>query len=181
MTKLVIPICGLVFLISSWTGFWDRWFGLHHVEKAAESFEKSYGPDASHFVRPGDTAWKPILKLINKYSTANLPKNGEPKVLARYKAVSSEKIQSGDKIIAQWTAPTTPIVLIYKDWPGQAVEPEYYRFVGSIADLRLWIRNSKDDFRFFVQSVVLGVSIVIVTTVWIVDRPPKPLPPDPLC
>jgi hypothetical protein len=79
-----LPIITLVLVVSLHTPFWDRLFGLDVAEKAIASFEKSYGVDASNPVRPADTAWIPLQRLIFGYSTATFPRNKEPKVLARF-------------------------------------------------------------------------------------------------
>jgi hypothetical protein len=171
ISGVFIPLCVLAFVISTRVGFWGYWFGLNHVEKVAANLETSYATNVSRQVRPGDPAWKPLLRLINKYSTANFPKDREPKVFARYVAVGSHKIEAGNELVAEWTAPTTPIMLIYKEWPGQKVERKDNHIVGSIADLRTWITRSKDDFRFLVQDVALAVlSLVFAVVLWINDR-----------
>ena len=58
--------------------------------------------------------------------------------------------------MAEWTAPSTPLLLLYKDWPGNDIPPEDYRVIGTIGDLRDWISKAKDHRRFVVQDVFLG-------------------------
>jgi hypothetical protein len=168
VSAVIIPFCILIFVVSQRVGFWDWWFGLNDVEKVAVNFETSYASDASHPVRPGDPSWQPLLILIRNYSHVDLPKGREPKVFARSVAISSQKMDLGDGKFAEWTAPTTPIILIYRDWPGQTVPPTDYRIVGSIADLRTWINRSKDDFRFIVQDFSLTfLSLVFAIMIWL--------------
>lgn len=157
LSAFIIPTIVLIFVISMRVGFWDRWFGLDKVAIIAENFESSYTPNASHPIRLGDPGWKPLLKLISKYSIANLPKDKEPRVFARFVAILSQKTDLGQGRIAEWTAPSTPIALIYREWPGQSVSPQDYRIVGTIGDLRTWINRSKDDFRFIVQDILLAI------------------------
>lgn len=57
---------------------------------------------------------------------------------------------------AEWTAPSTPLALLYRDWPGNEVPREDYRIIGTIGNLREWISKAKDDRRFLVQDVFLG-------------------------
>jgi hypothetical protein len=157
-------------VVSNRFGVWDRWYGLHHLEKVAANFETSYAHNVTRRVLPGDPAWKPLLRLINKYSTADLPKDREPKALVRSKAVLSNAIEAKNEVVAEWTAPTTPIILLYKE--SLSIEPQDYRHVGSIGDLRTWVTRSKDDFRFLVQDVSLALfSLVFASTLWVVERP----------
>lgn len=173
VAAVIIPSVVLVFVISMRVGIWDRWFGLDKVEKVAEKFESSYSSDASHPVRIGDPAWTPILRLISKYSNVDLPKDKEPRVLARFVAVLSGKTDLGQGRIAEWTAPSTPIALLYRDWPGQDVPREDYRIVGTIGDLRAWINRSKDDFRFVMQDILLAVlSITLGAIIWVTEAKP---------
>lgn len=168
VTAVMLPLCVLSFVVSQRLGFWDWWFGLNHVERAVASFEKSYSPDASQWVKPGDPAWEPLMRLVNKYSIADLPKQRQPKMFARFTAVASSKLDIGQGQIAEWTAPTTPIALLYREWPGQTVPVEEYRVIGSISDLRTWISQSRDDFRFMVQDVFLSaLSILLPLTIWL--------------
>jgi hypothetical protein len=167
---IVIPVCVIAFVFSMRTGFWDWCFGIDKVVKVTENFETSYAPDACHPVRPGDPAWDPILKLISKYSSADLPKDKKPKVFARFVAVLSQKTDLGQGKIAEWTAPSTPIALIYRDWPGQDVPPQDYRIVGTIGDLRIWINRSRDDFRFVMQDILFAIlAIIIGTIIWFTE------------
>lgn len=169
-SAIIIPLCVLTFVISMRAGIWDWWLGIDKVVKVAENFETSYAPDACRPVRAGDPAWKPLLKLIDKYSIANLPKDRKPKVFARSVAILSQKIDMGPGVIAEWTAPSTPIVLIYRDWPGRAVPPQDYRIVGTLGDLRTWINRSRDDFRFFMQDILLAVlSVTLGAIIWLAE------------
>src|ERR1700677_995890 len=104
----------VVFAILTYFGFWNEWRGDNLAAAAANRFDKSYSQDASRAVRNGDKEWLPLMRLITKYSHTDLPKYREPRVIARFVAVASAKDASG----AEWTAPTTPIALLYKEWPG---------------------------------------------------------------
>jgi hypothetical protein len=88
-------------------------------------------------------------------------------------AVLSRKTDLDQGRIAEWTAPSTLIALLYKDWPGQDVPPEDYRIVGTIGDLRAWIIRSKDDFRFVMQDILLAVlSITLGAIIWVTEAKP---------
>ncbi len=106
---IVLPLLYLGFIIADRFGVWDRLSGLDDVERIAARFELSYAPDASHPVRVGDAEWKPLLQLVNTYSNAQLPSDKEPRVIARYVAVSSARTPPEGPIIAEWTAPSTPL------------------------------------------------------------------------
>ena len=158
-----LPIITLALVVSLHTLLWDRLFGLDVAEKAIASFEKSYGMDASNSVRPADAAWAPLKRLIFGYSTATFPHDKEPKVLARFVALASAVTKVGPNQIAEWTAPTTPLALIYREWPGETVPPEDYVIIGTVADLKNWLEQYRNWIRFIVQDVMLGLlSIALV-------------------
>jgi hypothetical protein len=76
-------------------------------------------------VREGDAEWSPLIALVRVYSHADLPANRKPKVLARHRALLSEEIPGptvGPMPLAEWTSLATPLLLIYKDWPGREVQ-----------------------------------------------------------
>jgi hypothetical protein len=82
----LIPVVSIGFLLSEYCGVWDRYYGLHHVLKAAERLETSYAPDGQRVVEPHDPEWEPMLDLIQRYSLTHLPADREPKFLARFQA-----------------------------------------------------------------------------------------------
>lgn len=157
LVLLILPFLYLGFIVADRAGVWDRLFGLDLIEQAATRFELSYAPDASNPVKVGDKEWKPLLNLAYKYSTAKFPADKQPRVIARFVAVSSARIPAEGPVMAEWTAPSTPLVLLYRDWPGNTVPSEDYRILGTIGDLRNWISQAKDYRRFLVQDVFLGM------------------------
>lgn len=57
----------------------------------------------------------------------------------------------------EWTAPTTPIALLYKEWPGHRfVGPEDVVFVGTIGDLHAWMQRDESDFDFLIRTILFG-------------------------
>jgi hypothetical protein len=142
---------------------------LDEVETVAARFEQSYARDASHPVSVGDPAWKPLIKLIYKYSNADLPKDKEPQTVARLSAtLSGEQKDPNGQLVSEWTAPSTRFMVLYRRWPGQTVPKEDWRVAGTIGDLRSWILRSKDDLRFLVKDVffvllsfVVGGSLLV--------------------
>src|SRR4029453_14760360 len=115
LLKLIIgvflPLVTIVFVVSEHVGLWDRYLGLNHVIEAAGRLETSYAEGVDRILRPGEPAWAPLIKLIHRYSSAQLPADRQPKLLARFVAVASAKIDAGPGKIAEWTAPSTPITL----------------------------------------------------------------------
>ena len=130
--SVVLPLLTIVFLVIDWSGGWDRFFGLNHVEAIAARLETSYAKNIDRQIGPDEEGWKPLLRLIEKYSNVQLPKDLEPKVLARSVAIQSAQMELGERKIVEWTAPATPIILLYETWPGNKVTPEKYRVVGTI-------------------------------------------------
>jgi hypothetical protein len=154
---LILPLLYLGFIFADRFGVWDRLGGLDLVEHAATNFELSYAPDASTPVRLGDKEWVPLLKLTYKYSNAQFPTDKQPLLFARFVAISSGRTPSEGPVLGEWTAPSTPLALLYRDWPGHGdIQLADYRVVGTIGDLREWISKAKDYRRFLVQDVFLG-------------------------
>jgi hypothetical protein len=154
LASLLLPFFYLAFLIADRENVWSRMRGLDRVESVAIRFEKSYAPGASAPVNVGDPEWEPLIRLIYKYSTADLPKDKPPQVVARFQAVFSVKQGEEDgQDTAEWTAPSTRFAVLYKKWPGQPVPKEDWRIAGTIGDLHAWILRSKDDLRFMVKDV----------------------------
>jgi hypothetical protein len=117
-------------------------------------------------LRKGDQ--RPLLRVITKYSHAQLPTDREPRVFVRSVAVASAQSEAAR---AEWTAPTTPIWLLYKEWPGH-VTPDDYRIVGTIGEFHNWIRNDEADFDFLVRTILFGaLSLCVSVFLALPDKP----------
>jgi len=94
------------------------------------------------------------MRVIAKYSHAQLPAGREPRVFGRFVAVASAQNEASH---SEWTAPTTPVALLYKEWPGHGfVPPEDVVFVGTIGDLHTWIQRDESDFDFLIRTILFG-------------------------
>ena len=154
---LILAFSYLGFIVADRFGVWDHLFGIDLVEQAATNFESSYTPEASKPVRVGDKEWEPLLKLAYQYSRAQFPTDKQPHVFIRSVATLSTRTPPEGPMTSEWTAPSTPLFLVYKDWPGHGdVKSEDYRTIGTLEDLRDWISKVKDSRRFWVQDVFLG-------------------------
>jgi hypothetical protein len=122
-TGVLLALASIVFAVLNYAGFWSHVRGDDLLTGVADRFDLSYGPDAAKEVRSDDPEWKPLIRVITKCTRAKLPPDQEPKVLARSKAVASDKLTAGDNIVAEWTAPTTPIILFYRPWPDPGSGP----------------------------------------------------------
>jgi hypothetical protein len=152
---VVFSAVSVLFAISVYLGVWSEWRGNNLVAAVAARFDKSYSEDASRPVRPSDKEWPPLIRIIKKYSHADLPTDKEPRVLARAVAIASVKVDASG---FEWTAPTTPLYLMYRDWPGRGDVPASdVRIVGTIEDLHNWIRNDAADFDYLVRTIIFGV------------------------
>ena len=161
---VVISILSVSFAVMTLFGGWNYLRGDDLVSEVAARFDNSYSSDASIPVRPADKEWSPLIRIVTKYTHAELPHDRSPHVFARFSAVSSAKTEIAGNILAEWTAPTTPIALIYKDWPGQDVPKEDYRIVGTIQDLHEWIRRDEADFDFIWRTIIFGILSACVGT-----------------
>ncbi|HEY6519990.1 MAG TPA: hypothetical protein VIZ19_11515 [Roseiarcus sp.] len=155
---MFLSVLSVCFSIFTYLGAWNYLRGDNALAVVAARFDKSYSEDASRPVRRGDKEWPQLIDIISKYTLINLPHNREPVVLARFVAITSAKTEIGGELKAEWTAPSTPIVLLYKDWPGHGtVGKEDFRIVGTIQDLHDWIRRDEADFDFFWRNIILGL------------------------
>lgn len=147
----------VVFAILTYLGVWNYLRGDTLLVDLAARFDKSYTEDAGRPVRPTDKEWAPLIRVISKYTHAALPTDKQPLLFARSVAVLSEKREEAGTG-AEWTAPTTPIMLIYKEWPTHGpVTPDDYRTVGTLEDLHNWVRNDGNDFDFLVRTIFFGI------------------------
>jgi len=172
---LLLPFIYLGFILGDRFGLWDKLTGLDLVENVSARFNLSYASDASLPVRPGDKEWRPLLRVVYQYSKANFAKDKEPHVIARFKASLSTRTPAEGPLAAEWTAPSTPIALIYVDWPqntGQDIPLDEWRIVGTIGDLQEWISKEKDHRRFVVQDIFLGTfgPLLAVIVFWLERR-----------
>jgi len=58
----------------------------------------------------------------------------------------------------EWTAPTTPILLLYKEWPGASDLHigEDALVVGTIGSLHDWIKQDQADFEYLWRTIIFG-------------------------
>jgi hypothetical protein len=173
LAAAVMPSLYLAFIITDHYEAWDRVRGLNEVKIVAARMNVSYA-EAKRQYWPSDKEWIPTLALITRYTKAQLPQGKSPVMIARYKAVASAKIDITPGSSAEWTAPTTPLVLLYRDPP---LSMDDAVIVGDIGDLSVWIDKSKSDFRFLIQNVLLGVfSIALAVLIWSVEHRSKKAP-----
>jgi hypothetical protein len=156
----VLPVILLLVVLAEHYGVIDRWRGLDLVEAVADNFSLSYAPNASAPIYPEDAAWKPLIALIERYSSAKLRRDKQPQTVARMVASLSTQEPMGSGRIAEWTSPSTPVVVFYRHWPnntGQNIPPEDFTIVGTIGELQNWIVQSRNDFYFLLHDMVLGL------------------------
>src|SRR6267378_1702217 len=77
---IIVSVLSLLFVITDHFHYWDKWRGITLLEETSDNFDLSYARDASTPVFPNDPHWKPLLKLIAKYSRVKLYEDRQPKV-----------------------------------------------------------------------------------------------------
>jgi hypothetical protein len=163
----VMPALYLLFVVADHYDVFDKLRGLDKVQTVASRMNTSYA-DVKRQYRPRDPEWTPTLALIRKYTKAEMPSNRDPVLLARYTAIVSAKAEIEPGKFAEWTAPTTPLLIFYSDPPSRFND---YVAVGEIGDLFSWIEKSKADFRFMIQNVLLGIfSITLGVLIWAIEH-----------
>jgi hypothetical protein len=170
-SAVLVPGVVLLFTVSERAGLWDWWYGHDFVIEVAERFETSHAEDVDRQVGPDERAWIPTLRLIRRYSAAELPSERAPKILARGAALASGKQPIGPGRIVEWTAPATPILLVYTERSGRQVEAEDVLVVGSIGDLRGWVDRSRNDIRFNGHDGFLGlIALLLSIVLWVSEE-----------
>jgi hypothetical protein len=170
----------VAFATLSYVGFWNYLRGDDLLSALGSRLDTSYAP-VSRQVRATDPEWVPLLRVIRAYSPVRhqLPKDREPVVFARFAAVSSAKSEVGE-----WTAPTTPMALLYKKWPAPGTPPlvpgQDAWIIGTLGDFHEWMRKDEADFDFFWRTVIFGsLSACIGVFLALPDRrPPAALASD---
>lgn len=150
---VALSIAAVLFAVLSYFGFWSYVRGDDLLSDLADRLDTSYA-NVTRQVRPGEPEWRPLVRVIMRYTHANLPKDQTPVVFGRSAAVSSVRTDEGE-----WTAPTTPIVLLYREIvPGAAPlqkEKDFW-LVGTLGDFHDWIRRDQADFDFLWRTVIFG-------------------------
>ncbi len=171
VASVAVPLAVLLFVVAEHSGWIDHWRGLDEVQQVADRFDLSYAPDASRPVYPEDAEWKPTIALIRKYSKVKLRTDKQPQTIARFKAtLSTNETPAG----FEWSSPSTPFGVLYRRWPqnsGVNIPLDDFAVVGTIGDLQNWIAQSRADFHFLINDVLLGIlAIAFGYWVWRMDR-----------
>jgi hypothetical protein len=166
--SVLLPLLVLISAVLDHSGVIDHWRGLDLVQRVADRFKLSYADMASYPVYPDNPAWKPTLKLIETYTKVSLRTDKQPLIIARRPATFSAKDPNSS---AEWTAPSTLVVLSYTHIPlapGEKFDPDLdQKNVGDIGELQSWIEQSKADFHFKVNDVFIGVlSVALAYWLW---------------
>jgi hypothetical protein len=152
---VLLSLVSIVFAALSYFGFFNYVRGDDLLDALASRLDTSYATDVSRQVRPPDPEWHPLMRVIRSYSPARatIPRDREPVVFARMAAVASAKSEAGE-----WTAPTTPIVLLYRELsPGTSLLPGQDGWtIGTLGDFHEWIRRDEADFDFFWRTLIFG-------------------------
>jgi hypothetical protein len=174
--SVLLPLVGLFLVLAEHTGAIDWLLGLDKVEQVADRFDRSYSSDASRRVYPEDAEWKPTIALIEKYSKIKWQAGRQPQTIARLQA----KLSAQDEDGYEWTSPSTPIVVLYRRWPttlGLSIPKDDVEVIGSIGELHSWIDQSKSEYHFLIDDVLL---VVIAATLgywlWRVSYSHSPKP-----
>lgn len=153
---VLLSFIAVGFSILSYLGFWGWLRGDDLLARLSDRLDTSYAEEVPRQVRPQDLEWRPLLRIIERYTRTQLLADKKPLVFARAQAIFSAKTNEGE-----WTAPSTPIVLFYRDWPAVGTGPflrgKDFVTVGTIGDLHEWIRRDIADFDFLWQTITFGL------------------------
>jgi hypothetical protein len=151
---VAISLRSVTFAALNYYGFWRHVRGDDLLEALANRLDTSYAEDVSRQVRPGEREWNPLLRVLATH--VQVPKDKTPVVFARAQAITSSKNEGGE-----WTAPTTPIFLMFRDWPAP-VTGDFKRGVdfiqvGTLDDLHQWIKVDQSEFTYFWGTLIFGM------------------------
>ena len=166
---VAVSVLSVAFAVLTYLGVWNELRGDNLVAALAARLDTSYA-EVPRQVREADKEWLPLMRLIRNNTHVDLPKDRKPIVFARFVAVASFKQDSG----AEWTAPTTPIVLLYKDLNQGALSKDDWITIGTIEDLHNWVRTDVADFDFLVRTIMFGILSVCVGVFLALPDKPKP-------
>jgi hypothetical protein len=166
MSKLVkwgalgLSILTFALVVAERLGALDWCLDLKPMQEVAENLSSSYAPVQRIFT-PADSQWRPIIRLVQKYTSVPLPEKERPKAIARMPAVLSGKENLPQGGVAEWTAPSTPVVLVYG--PGKVLTTgvDHIVVVGDIGNLSTWIAEYRDYWTFVLNDVLLGLLSVV--------------------
>jgi len=152
---VVVSAVAVVFALLSYYGFWSYIRGSDMLNALADRLDTSYAVNVSRQVRPVDPEWRPLIRIIKKYTRADLLKDKAPVVFARSQAITSAVTNAGE-----WTAPATPVMLMYREWPapgtGDFIKGKDFVTIGTLGDIHDWIKKDESDFDFFWRTLIFG-------------------------
>lgn len=169
---VVVSALSFIVIVALHFGLADRVLNLGPANTLANRFDISYGSNGPYMVHPGDPAFTPTLWLIERYSK-NRPDPQKVRTIARWVAIAAFKPAKplpGD-VDAEWTVPTTPIVVAYGYPDIRPVDKHDAVFVGDIQDLHDWIQRARDDFHFWTTDVIIALLALSVGTAMLFARP----------
>ncbi|HEY0221095.1 MAG TPA: hypothetical protein VGC58_02630 [Candidatus Paceibacterota bacterium] len=146
----------LFFVITEHFGMWDRIRCTNELLEYNSRIQTSYA-EVTRTITPENKEWRCVTNTIYKYSNTKLQKDKKPIGIVRFVATQSFKQNLGENNFAEWTAPSTPIAFVYKQLPDGNVLNEDLAIVGSIGEFESWIEKDKNEFKFIIQNIFLGV------------------------
>jgi hypothetical protein len=153
---VALSFLSVAFAIMTYSGIWNYLRGDTLLTDLAVRLDLSYA-QVSRQVRPGDPEWHPLIRIITNYSTVKIPRDRKPVVFARGRAITSAQMEMLGNTSVEWTAPTTPIMLSYKDFTTEPIQASDVIIVGTIQDFHEWVRKDEADFDFVTRNIIFGL------------------------
>jgi hypothetical protein len=115
----------------TWLGVWNDLRGDSLASDAARRFLRlNWSSDQLSTLKSGDKEWQSVIRIIKKYTPAQLPRDIEPISLQR----------AGPPLL----------ILIYQ-------RPEGGVIVGTIQELSDWVREDEAEFDFLSRNIIFGL------------------------
>lgn len=172
LVTIAVPLIILLYSVGEHFGFIDRFLGNDDVMGIYERFNTSYDPSIDRKVGSDEPGWARAMTLIRKHSAAKIEFIDEKMILARSVATVSGKVDLPNGKYAEWTAPSTPLLLVNSE--GEKMDgfvSEDVQIVGSIGDLKLWVEQDQLSRRFLFQDIFSPLAAAILAIIlWKIEH-----------
>lgn len=164
-----IPICGFLYGVGDYSGWWDNMSGRNLAQKAVDRLISGKGYPNS-WIYKNDSDYLALKQIIDRYSiNIELNKrraNGlEPSLITIVPITRTKAITPDSWPDFYFTPSTSPVVYmygenIYGDNPFN-LNPTHPKgddsiWIGKLSDLPRWIDSSRNSERFWVTTIMLG-------------------------
>lgn len=161
---LVIPAILLGYNIFEGSPLYKRLIGTLQIDKALKTkFLTQYGEHGILILgrESGGDEFKFVWNLIRSNSEANLPPKEEPYWISRLAIENGAAVTlpTGKKVVL--IPESSPLFVFFCSNPIEDCPKDQVIQVGTIRDLRVWVKDKENSVRFSFDVIVSLISIVV--------------------